>query len=338
MTAPLPTKPLRFGILSAARIAEALAPAIRAASNAELVGIAARDETRARAFADKFSIPNVFKSYDALLESDQIDAVYIPLTNDLHAPWAIKSLEAGKHVLLEKPSAMNSAETAHILEAAKAHGRVVFEGFMYRYHPQVARALELVRSGAIGELRLVRSSFSFPLSPGDDHRWLRSQGGGAMFDIGCYCLNTALLFMGETPGSVTARATWGSKPGAPREEFVDMELAAILEFSDRKRAMFDCSFQHVLRQQTELVGTTGTIGLGGFVSPRTEPGKVWLNGSLEETAPADRYQLMVEHMARVVAGEESPRFDAPEQATSALNQMRTLEAVLESAERNTPRG
>jgi D-xylose 1-dehydrogenase (NADP+, D-xylono-1,5-lactone-forming) len=328
---------LRFGILGAARIASALAPAIRAASNAELIGVAARDETRAAAFADRFEIPRVFASYNELLSSDEIDAVYIPLPNDLHAPWAINALEAGKHVLLEKPSAMTSAEAERILEVAAKHGKTVFESFMYRYHPQFTRALEVVRGGEIGELRLVRSSFSFSMTNQDDFRWLRSKGGGGLFDLGCYCTNAALLFMNDTPRSVDARATWGSKSGAPKAEFVDLEFAATLEFNDGKRALFDCSLQHPFRQQLELVGTEGIVELESFVSPREQPARITINGKPEEAPAADRYQLMVEHFARVVAGLEAPRFDAPDQPTSLLPQMRVLEALLQSAERNTPR-
>jgi D-xylose 1-dehydrogenase (NADP+, D-xylono-1,5-lactone-forming) len=328
---------LRFGILGAARIASALAPAIHAADGAALIGIAARDESRARVFADQFGIPRVFADYDALLSSDEIDAVYIPLPNNLHAPWAIKALEAGKHVLLEKPSAMTSAETARLLEVASQQGKTVFEGFMYRYHPQFTRALELVRGGSIGELRLVRSSFSFTLTREDDHRWLRSQGGGGLFDLGCYCTNASLLFMNDTPQVVDARATWGSRPEAPRDEFVDVEFAATMEFSGGRRAMFDCSLRHPTRQKLELVGTTGILELEGFVGPRDQPGRVVLNGVAQETPAADRYQLMVEHFARVITGVDTPWFDAPQQPTSALPQMRTLEALLHSAERNSPR-
>jgi D-xylose 1-dehydrogenase (NADP+, D-xylono-1,5-lactone-forming) len=328
---------LRFGILGAARIAEALAPAIHASSNAELIGIAARDETRASSFAARFEIPRVFGSYDELLSSDEIDAVYIPLPNDLHAPWAIKAIRAGKHVLLEKPSAMTSEETAQVLEVAAQHGKTVFEGFMYRYHPQFTRALELLHNGELGELRLLRSSFSFTMTREDDHRWWRSQGGGALFDLGCYCTNAALLLMNEPPRAVDGRATWGSRSGVPQAEFVDVEFAATLEFSDGKRALFDCSIQHPFRQKLELVGTKGILELESFVSPRDQPARIVLNGNPEETPAADRYQLMVEHFARVVAGLDTPRFDAPDQPMSALPQMRVLEALLDSAERNTPR-
>jgi D-xylose 1-dehydrogenase (NADP+, D-xylono-1,5-lactone-forming) len=327
---------LRMGILGAARIASALAPAIHAASGAELVGVAARDKSRAEDFAKRHDIPQVFDSYDALLASDAIDAVYIPLPNDLHAPWAIRALEAGKHVLLEKPSAMNSAETARVLKVAAAHKKVVFEGFMYRYHPQFARAVEIIQAGTIGELRLIRSSFSFTLPPENtgDHRWIRSQGGGGLYDLGCYCLNASVLFMNESPQEVTARATWGSRPDVPENEFVDLEFAALMTFSGSRHAVFDCSLQQKDVQKLELVGTKGTINMEGFVFPAQDGGRIMVNGATEQTAPADRYQRMVEHFARVIAGTETPRFDAPDQPTSALPQMRALEALWESAQAN----
>jgi D-xylose 1-dehydrogenase (NADP+, D-xylono-1,5-lactone-forming) len=324
---------LRIGILGAARIASALAPAIHAANGAELVGIAARDKARAEEFAKRHNIPEVFDSYDALLASDEIDAVYIPLPNDLHAPWAIRALEAGKHVLLEKPSAMNSAETARVLEVAAAHNKVVFEGFMYRYHPQFSRALEIIQAGTIGELRLIRSAFSFTLPTDNtgDHRWIRSQGGGGLYDLGCYCLNASVLFMNESPLEVSAKATWGSRPDVPENEFVDLEFAALMTFSGSRHAVFDCSLQQPGAQKLELVGTKGNIEFEGFVFPASEGGRISVNGEAEQTASADRYQLMVEHFAAVIAGMQTPRFDAPTQPTSALPQMRALEALWESA-------
>jgi D-xylose 1-dehydrogenase (NADP+, D-xylono-1,5-lactone-forming) len=321
--------PVRFGVLGAARINQNVVPAMHTANGLEVAAIAARDFTRAQKMARDLEIPQAFPSYEALLESD-VDAVYIPLPNHLHATWAIAALEAGKHVLLEKPLAMNLLEVERVLELAREKNLVVMEGFMYRHHPQFALALEHLHSGAIGELRLIRSSFSFNLTQLGDYRWVKSMGGGALLDLGCYCINAALLFAGAMPTAALARASLGGEAGQAPAEFVDVDCAAILEFG-ATRAVFDCSFRQPLRQPLELVGEKGVIEIPQFVFPENDAGLVIVNGEAHTTAPANQYQMMLQHFARVVRGLEPMQFDSLEQSTNPINQARVIEMVQRAA-------
>jgi D-xylose 1-dehydrogenase (NADP+, D-xylono-1,5-lactone-forming) len=318
-------KPVRFGVLGAARINQSVVPAMHAAEGVEPVAIAARELSRAQLVGRELGIPHALPRYESLLESD-VDAVYIPLPNHLHATWAIKALEVGKHVLLEKPLAMNPLEVERVLKVAKANDLVVMEGFMYRYHPQFAVALEHLQSGAIGELRLIRSSFSFQLQQPGDYRWYKSMGGGALMDLGCYCINAALLFANAMPNTALARVSLGGEPHQAPAEFVDMDCAAILEF-DAFRAVSDCSFRQPMTQRLELIGERGSIEIPHFVFPKDDAGLVVVNGQPHSTAPANRYQLMLQHFARVVRGLEPMRFDSLERSTNPINQANVIEMV-----------
>jgi D-xylose 1-dehydrogenase (NADP+, D-xylono-1,5-lactone-forming) len=322
-------KTVRFGVLGAARINQNVVPAMHAAEGVEPVALAARDLERAQTMARALEIPHVFSDYESLLESD-VDAVYIPLPNHLHATWAMAALNAGKHVLLEKPLAMNPLEVQRIFDLAKEKNLVVMEGFMYRHHPQHALALEHFRSGAIGKLRLIRSSFSFQLQQPGDYRWIKSLGGGALLDLGCYCINAALLFAEAMPSSAVARASLGGEPNQALAELVDLDCAAILEF-DTLRAVFDCSFRQPLRQQLELVGERGIIEIPQFVFAKDDAGLVVVNGQEYTTAPVNQYQRMLEHFARVMRGLEPMRFDGLDRNTNPVNQARVIEMVQRAA-------
>ena len=197
---------VRWGILGCAGIAErALIPAVRASATGELVAIASRDAAKARAWAARFGIPRAHSDYAALLEDAAVDAVYIPLANHLHAPWTLCALKAGKHVLCEKPIALDAREAETMSAAAEKAGLLLMEAFMYRFHPQVERAIELVRAGEIGAARFVRSSFTFPYD-GDsaNYRWTPRFGGGALLDVGFYALSAARLALRREPVSVLA--------------------------------------------------------------------------------------------------------------------------------------
>jgi D-xylose 1-dehydrogenase (NADP+, D-xylono-1,5-lactone-forming) len=225
---------------------------------------------------------------------------------------------------------MNPLEAKHVLELAQANNLVVMEGFMYRHHPQFTLALEHLRGGAIGELRLIRSSFSFNLTQPGDYRWIKSMGGGALMDLGCYCINAALLFADAAPISALARASLGGEVGQAIAEFVDMDCAAILEFG-ATRAVFDCSFRQPLRQPLELVGEKGVIEIPQFVFAKNDAGLVIVNGQAHTTAPANQYQMMLQHFARVVRRLEPMRFDSLEQSTNPLNQAQVIEMVQRAA-------
>lgn len=314
---------IRFGVLGTAKINGAVVPAIHAAKNAECVAVASRDLAKAQAQAQKLEIPQALGSYEALLESD-IDAVYISLPNHLHLPWAKRFLEAGKHVYLEKPACLRPEEVQTLLETAAQHKRLLMEGFMYRHHPQFARALEIIKSGILGEIRLIRSSFSFPLEQPGNIRWVRSYGGGALYDLGCYCINATLLLLGQTPKSALASCTQGGMTEA--SENSDLTTSAILEF-ESAYGVFECSIAMPNRQHLEVVGSKGILELPEFVHPTGEIGTVIVNGETEKTIRANRYQLLVEHFAEVVNGEAELQFGKPTDSTNPLAQAKVIEMV-----------
>jgi predicted dehydrogenase len=312
---------MRFGILGAARIASrALVPAIHNSSNAELVAVAARDGARAEVFAKAHNIPVALEGYEALLERDDIDAIYNPLPNDGHSPWSIKAMEAGKHVLCEKPVGMDAAEAVQMLEVSKRTGKTLMEGFMWRFHPQVTRAKEIVDSGAIGDLRLIRTGFSFPLMDSGDIRWVKSMGGGGLLDLGCYNVNASRLFAGREPTSVYGVADYSGTD-------VDLHFAGILEFGAGLRGVMECSFGQPGRQHLELVGTKGTLEIDKFVLPENETGVIRVGGETETTVAADKYQIMVEQFVRAANGEEPLAYDMQ----SAIANMKVLDALAKSA-------
>jgi D-xylose 1-dehydrogenase (NADP+, D-xylono-1,5-lactone-forming) len=312
---------MRFGILGAARIAaRALVPGIQNSDNAELVAVAARDGARAQAFATEHNIPVALEGYQALLERDDIDAIYNPLPNDGHSPWSIKAMEAGKHVLCEKPVGMNALEAANMLEVSKQTGKTLMEAFMWRFHPQVARAKEIVDSGVLGDIKLIRTGFSFFLNDAGDIRWVKSMGGGGLLDLGCYNVNATRLFAGREPTSVYGVADYSGTD-------VDLHFAGILEFGDNLRGVMECSFGQEHRQQLEIVGTKGMLEIAQFVLPEGGIGEIKVNGVVEKTVAADKYQLMVEQFVRAARGEEALAYPME----NSILQMKVLDALAQSA-------
>jgi len=246
---------VKWGILGCAGIAErALIPAIRSSATGELAGIASRDERKARDWAERFDVPRAYKNYADLLKDPAIEAVYIPLANHLHLPWSIRALKAGKHVLCEKPIALDAREARAMASAAASEGRFLMEAFMYRFHPQIERALELVRTGEIGEVRFLRSSFTFTYA-GDpfNYRWYPRMGGGSLLDVGCYPLSAARLVFGAEPLSVYARGRFH-----PRRR-VDMSVSALVEFPGGGWALIDSSYETQFQSRIEIAGSRGRI-------------------------------------------------------------------------------
>ena len=201
--------PFRWGLLSTARINRAIIPPLQASPRHALVAVASRDRERGEAYAREWGIPRVHVSYETLIDDPEIDAIYNPLPNALHAAWTIRAVRAGKHVLCEKPLATTVAEVDAIAREAKAAGVVVAEAFMYRHHPQTLRLKALVDERAIGKLRLIRSAFTFPLTRSDDVRWEPSLGGGSLWDVGCYPVSIARLLAGAEPQEVFGRSRQG---------------------------------------------------------------------------------------------------------------------------------
>jgi len=243
--------PFCWGILGVARITRSVIPAIRATPRHTLAAVASRELSRAEAYAAEWGIPSAYGSYEALLADAEIDAVYIPLPNHLHAPWAIAAAASGKHVLCEKPLALTTAEVDAIATAAARAGVVVTEAFMYRHHPQTLRVKQLLEDGVVGRVQLVRSAFTFTLTRTSDVRLDPVKGGGSLWDVGCYPVSMARYLLGREP---VAAFGW-QHTGASG---VDLAFAGQLAFGDAV-AQFDCGFQSPLRTHLEIVGSDACI-------------------------------------------------------------------------------
>jgi predicted dehydrogenase len=242
---------VRWGILSTARINDKLLAGAREADGVEVVAVGSRDHARGRDFADRHGIGRVHGSYEELLADDDVEAVYIPLPNSLHVPWSIKALEAGKHVLCEKPMSRRTADVEAAFDAADRAGRRLMEAFMWRYHPQTEALARL--AGEIGPLRVVRTAFGFMI-PAADSGNVRLQGdldGGALMDVGCYCLSGLRLLLGE-PAAVAGQQVTGGNG-------VDVRFAGALRFEGGALGTFDCGFDVPLRGSIEVVGAEGTL-------------------------------------------------------------------------------
>lgn len=343
MSAPL----LRWGVLSTANIGRAaVIPAIRASGNGRLTAVASRDPERAREFVDALgpgdgdggdgragSPIRALGSYEALLDNPEVDAVYIPLPNALHRAWAIRAAEAGKHILCEKPLAVTPGECLEMEEAAREHGVVLMEAFMYRFHPRTERLLALVREGAVGEVRVIRSAFTFRLTRPDNIRLNRELAGGALMDVGCYCVNVARTVVGAEPEEVQATARWtdGYLDHGPQTS-VDDEMTGVLHFPHGVRAHFDCALTMERCEFVEVAGTEGVLRVESAFLPGT--GDVVIHesrgraGTTEHpVAGDDEYRLMVEHFADCALHGREPRYTAHEAAAN----MRAIRGLYRSA-------
>jgi xylose dehydrogenase (NAD/NADP) len=316
---------VRWGVLSTANIGRrAVLPAIQRSGSGELVAVASRDAFKARAFADELAIPRAYGSYDELLAAPDIEAVYIPLPNSMHREWAIKAAVADKHILCEKPLALDAAECAEMEAAARQHGVLLLEAFMYRFHPQTERVLELIRQGAVGTPRLIHAAFTFRISNPANIRLQPELGGGALMDVGCYCVNVSRTLFEAEPAEVQAYATWGTSG-------VDECMVASLRFADGRFAQFDCALTLSRRESYQVVGTDGQIDVPVAFLPGQSDTVIHLRNAQGETSAIirgiDEYQLMVEHFGECVRGRASPRYPVSEAAAN----MRAIEALYRSA-------
>lgn len=246
---------VRWGLLSTANINRRLIPAIRASQRGELVAVASRDAQRVKKYASEWEIPRFFNSYEAMLEAEEIDAVYISLPNHMHAEWTIRALQAGKHVLCEKPFAISVEEVDRMIAASRESGRVLAEAFMYRHHPQTKTVSEWVREGRLGTVRLVRSTFSFFMQNREGNvRLVPEYGGGALWDVGIYPISFTRLIYGGLPETVTAQQWIGSTG-------VDEVFAGQLHYSDGRSAQIACGFSIPFQSTLEAHGDKGRISL-----------------------------------------------------------------------------
>jgi len=319
-------KKLRWGVISTSNIGRAAVnPAIQASSNGELLAVASRDEATAQAFAEKAGIPQYYGNYEALLEDERIEAVYNPLPNSLHKEWTIRAAEKGKHILCEKPLALDATECREMEAAASANGVKLLEAFMYRFHPRTEKVLEMVREGAVGDLKQIRSTFTFLLTTPENIRWDPELGGGALMDVGCYCVNVSRTIVGREPVEVRAMANFRT-PG------VDEQMAGTLRFEDGLLAHFDCALTMERTEAYQIQGTDGHLRIQNAFLPGTDEAVIEKFDAENELTKltvegADEYKLMVEHFARCVLNDRPLRYTAEE---AALN-MRVIEALYESA-------
>lgn len=310
---------LRWGVVGCANFARSVAvPAMLEAESVEIVGVASRDREKAEQFRQEFGLPKAYGSYEELLDDSMVEAVYIPLPNGLHAPWTIKALAAGKHVLCEKPFSANVNEAIAAAAAARQAKRQVMEGFMWRFHPQHERALQLVSDGAVGTVKQVRATFSFTMSRQPNVRWDPQLAGGAIADVGCYTVSAARTYFASEPTSVVARATVDPETG------VDISMGAVLDFPSG-RAILDCAFDLPFRSGIEVVGDRGVLEIPSPWLPGERPGLV-LNGEREDISPANQYVLEFDHFSRCVLDNQPARYGAED----AVRQMRVLDAIVRS--------
>jgi predicted dehydrogenase len=252
MSAKSAPSKIHWGLLSTARINRSLIPPIHQSKQSELVAVASRDQAQASAYAHEWGIPTAHGSYEALLADPKVDVIYISLPNSLHPEWTIKALEAGKHVLCEKPICLSVAEMDQITDAVASTGKVVAEAFMYRHHPQTLKVKELVTNGTIGDLRLIRGTFSYKLSNPENPRLDPDLGGGSIWDVGCYPISYARFLVGSEPEEV-----FGWQMNGPSG--VDLLFAGQMRFSNQVFAQFDSSFDVPFRVNIEVIGSEGAI-------------------------------------------------------------------------------
>jgi predicted dehydrogenase len=318
--------PLRFGILGAARIApRALIAPARQVPGAKVVAVAARDQKRAHAFAARHQLPRVYTAYSDLIADPEIDAIYNPLPNSLHAEWSIRALEAGKHVLCEKPIASNMQEAQQMAEVAQRTGYVLMEAFHYRYHPMTIRALEIIQSGELGTIQHVETRMSIPLYRYGDIRWRYDLAGGALMDVGCYTIHLLRTLMGAEPTVTQARA-WLRAPE------VDRALEAQFRFDNGSTGKIRCSMWSptLLDLAAKVIGDKGELQMSNPYLPqyyhrlriRSATGK---RSERVAMLPTYNYQLAA-FIRAVHTGEPFPT-----DMTDAVANMRVIDSVYQAA-------
>ena len=316
---------VRWGIVSTAQIGRwVFAPALRATARGELTGVASRDRERAAAFAGDLEIPEVFASYDDLLWSERVDAVYVPLPNSMHEEWAIRAMEHGKHVFCEKPLATSPEGAQRMVDAAARHGVVLMEAMVFRYHPQTQRLRRLLDAGAIGDLRHVAVHMGAPV-PAGNIRWLPELGGGALADIGCYLIEVARWAAGAEP--VRVSATWRET----REDGVDSRIGLLLEFPDTVVATLFGAFDAAPVRGAHLAGSGGSLHIEQPTHPYEESAytlttpqateRVTLNNGVRAFTPA------LDHFHDCVLDGAAPMLAN----TDAIATLRIMAAAAESA-------
>jgi predicted dehydrogenase len=322
---------VKWGVIGVAKIAvEKVIPAMQRGEVSEITAIASRDLGKAKAAADKLGIPRAYGSYEDLLADKEIEAIYNPLPNEGHVPWSLRALAAGKHVLCEKPIALNAEEARPLIDARNRSGKLVAEAFMVRFHPQWRRARELARDGSIGEARAIQTFFSYRLLDPDNVR-NRPPGGGGLYDIGCYAILTARFIFGAEPTRVVATIDWDPKFKT------DRLASALLEFPGGRHLTFTVGTQSSAHQRVTIVGDKGRIEVMiPFNAPPDRPTEIAIDDGADlfgggrriETFPVcDQYTLQGDAFSRAIV-EGSP-LEFP--IEDAIANMRVIDALFRSA-------
>jgi len=320
-------KKIRWGLLSTARINRRLIPPIRKSKYGTLTAIASRDLSRAQAYAAEWQIPRAFGSYEALLASDEVDAVYISLPNHLHAEWSVRALQSGKHVLCEKPIAITIEDIDRMIQTSRETGFLLQEAFMYRHHPQTKLVGELINDGWLGEVTLVRGFFSFYMgNPEGNVRLVPEYGGGSLWDVGVYPLSFAQMVYGQAPVRVAAEQ-WVGEAG------VDESFSAQMMYGDGRVAQIACSFRIPFQTSIEIHGTQGRLTIDWpflridekgrsieFTPSEGNPQKI-------RTGRLDPYLGEVENMHEAILNDAPPLITLPE----SRDHTRTALALFEAA-------
>jgi predicted dehydrogenase len=320
---------VRWGILSTAKIGRTqVIPAMQKGEFTEVAAIASNDLAKARQTAGQLGIPKSYGSYDELLADADIDAVYIPLPNHLHVPYTLQALKAGKHVLCEKPIALNADEAAELFEATKQYPHLkVMEAFMYRFHPQWLQAKQIVDSGTLGQVKHIQAFFSYYNIDAGNIRNKPETGGGALMDIGCYCVSFPRFIFGSEPGRVV-----GLIDRDPVFK-TDTLTSGLLDFGEGKSAAFTCSTQLEPYQRVNIIGAKGRLEIEiPCNAPIDAPCKLWLQRDkvIEEikTETANQYTLQGDAFSRAIL-DDAP---APTPLVDAVGNMRVIDAIFKSAE------
>jgi D-xylose 1-dehydrogenase (NADP+, D-xylono-1,5-lactone-forming) len=313
--------PVKWGIISTADINRKVIPGMRASDKAELIAVASREQKRADEYAREWEIERAYGSYDGLLEDADVEAVYISLPNTLHCEWSIRAVEAGKHVLCEKPMSRHVGDVESAFDAAERSGRILMEAFMYRHNPQTTRLRQLVDEGAIGDLRLVRTCFSYSLYDAENIRLRTDVEGGSLMDVGCYCVSGSRLLAGE-PEEVYGRQLVGSSG-------TDWVFTGSMRFPGDVVAQFDCGTALPERDELEAIGSEGSLFLDDpwhCVEPAIELRR---DGRVEriELEHADSYRLQTENLSDAIRGAAEPLLGRED----AVAQARAIDALFRSA-------
>jgi len=321
-------KVLNWGLLSTARINRALITPLRASKRNHLLAVASRTQQSVDRYAREWKIPRAHGSYEALLADPEIDVIYNSLPNHLHAEWTIRAVEAGKHVLCEKPLALGVDEVDAMQEAARKHGRVVAEAFMYRHHPQTLKVQDLTRNGSLGALKLIRGSFSFVLAREGDVRLDPAMGGGSIWDVGCYPISYARTITGENPLEVFGWQVTG-------QTGIDETFVGQMRFANDIHAQFDCSFVIPFHAFMEVIGSEGTLNIPNPFKPGVDEKIFITRGDKTETIKVKGQELYigeVEDMADAIMLGHAPRISLDDSRANVA----VISALLESARVGKP--